>query len=162
MEHVTLSSLCLAVRGLNLLDVLCLAPPPTGGGTGEATPLPPFLNPYCGLTLSFTLGFLEIPSLEAVVFLDVTQLVPYIGGCQPSSRLSDLNVSNFEINGPFVCALIHFSTCALPSVEGDRCAKVQGAKSVQSLSIPSKLSPCDAQTTDGLSLSLRVQGLAYI
>ena len=45
LEHVTLSSLCLAVRGLNLLDVLCLAPPPTGGGTGEATPLPPFLKP---------------------------------------------------------------------------------------------------------------------
>ena len=43
LEHVTPRTHCQAVRGPPLLDVLWLVPPPSGGGTEWATPLP--LNP---------------------------------------------------------------------------------------------------------------------
>ena len=60
LEHATPRTHCQAARGPSLLDVLWLVPPPSGGGTEWAIPLP--LNP------SLWLGFLEMPSLKAVVF----------------------------------------------------------------------------------------------
>ena len=56
---------CQAARGPSLLDVLWLVPPPSGGGTVRAIPLP--LNPLWP-HMVFHSRFFGMPSLKAVVF----------------------------------------------------------------------------------------------
>ena len=104
LEHATPRTHCQAARGPSLLDVLWLVPPPSGGGTVRAIPLP--LNPLWP-HMVFHSRFFGNAELEGCGLPMLPLIWFRIPHCQPSSKPSGFKVPNFEYNGTFLGILAY-------------------------------------------------------